>query len=158
MALGRVEELAAEVAEAHGLAVYDVHLGAYRRTQVLRVTIVRPGEQGGASVGDCARVSRELSQMLDAEDPFGHAYTLEVSTPGVERELTRPEHFAWAVGERVYVVASEGADGSCEIEGVLESFDSERRVMMVASQKRCVEIELGTVRTARTKFVFQEGR
>ena len=158
MALDRVEELASEVAQAHGLTIYDVSLGTQRGGQVLRVTLVRPCDDGGVSVGDCALVSRELGQILDAEEPIDSAYRLEVSSPGVERELNRPDHFVWAVGERVHVVYSHEMDTSEEIEGVLESYDPERQVMMVASKKRRVEIELGTVRKARTRFVFQEDR
>ena len=158
MALDRVEELASEVAQGQGLAVYDVLLGTQRGRQVLRVTLVRPGDDSSVSVGDCAAVSRELGQILEVEDLIGGAYTLEVSSPGVERELSRSDHFMWAVGERVHVVYSDDVDTSEEIEGALESYDPEAQVMTVASKKRRVEIGLGTVRKARTRFVFQEER
>lgn len=154
MGLGRLEELAGEVAEAHGLAIYDVRMTTQRGRQIVQVTIVRPGEKGGASIGDCAGVSRELGQLLEVDDPFNHAYVLEVSSPGIERDLKRAEHFGWAVGETVHVVTSEEVDGSKQFEGVLDAFDAESEVLTVATKKRRADIPLRIVRKARTRFVF----
>ena len=154
MGLGRLEEMAGEVAEAHGLAIYDVRMTTQRGRQVVQVTIVRPGDKGGASIGDCTQTARELGQMLEAEDPFDHAYTLEVSSPGIERALRRPEHFGWAVGETVHLVLSEAVEGWEQFEGVLEAFDPETQVISIATGKRRVDIAYGIVRKARTRFVF----
>ncbi len=154
MALLRLEEMAREVAEAHEISVYDVRMTTQRGRQVVQVTILRPGQKGGASIVDCTTVARELGQMLEVDDPFDHAYTLEVSSPGIERELRRPEHFGWAIGETVYLVLSEAVEGWEQYEGVLESFDPESQVITVAAGKRRVDIAYGMVRKARTRFVF----
>jgi ribosome maturation factor RimP len=155
VALDRLEEMARGIAQAHdGLEIYDVRMTTQRGRQVVQVTVLRPGEKGGATIGDCTLVARELGQMLEEEDPFSHAYTLEVSSPGIERDLRRPEHFGWALGETVHIVLSEAVEGWEQYEGILEAFDPESQVITVAAGKRRVDIAYGIVRKARTRFAF----
>ena len=101
----RVRALADRVAAGYGLDVFDVQ---YRREGpglVLRIQLDRPGPaataEGSVSIDDCARVSRALSALLDVEDAVPTAYTLEVSSPGLDRPLRTPEHFRAAIGSRV---------------------------------------------------------
>jgi ribosome maturation factor RimP len=100
------------VARTHGLEVFDVQLRREPIGMVLRVVIDRPDrgrvETPDEAVGieDCQRVSQDLSALLDVEDEFGQQdlgdkYTLEVSSPGLDRPLRTPEHFAGVVGQQV---------------------------------------------------------
>lgn len=97
--LDRLNALANEVALREGCEIYDLEFTPQR---ILRVTIDKtPGPVG---VDDCANVSRGINLMLDVEDIIpGGAYQLEVSSPGLERTLKKPAHFAKAVGQKVVV-------------------------------------------------------
>ena len=101
--LERVRELAASVAAAHGLELFDVTYGRESGRNVLRVVLDRPGPSATAeesvSLEHCARVSEELSAVLDVEDVVPDGYTLEVSSPGLDRPLrTRDDYERFAGG------------------------------------------------------------
>src|SRR5207237_3015254 len=93
----RVRELAARVAGTHGLEIFDVGFRREGRGMVLRVQIDRPGPAATAddsvSVDDCARVSRDLSAMLDVDEVVPGAFTLEVSSPGLDRPLRHTDDY-----------------------------------------------------------------
>ena len=99
------------VAEA-GASIYDVeHSGG-----VLRITVDR---DGGVDIGTIGSLTRKISHLLDEEDPLPGAYTLEVSSPGLERSLRTPEHFAGAVGSLVSLKTRAGVEGDRRVKGVL---------------------------------------
>ena len=83
-----------------GYELVELEYAAGRSSAVVRLFIDRPE---GIRVEDCERVSREVAALLDVEDPIPTAYTLEVSSPGFDRVLRTPAHFARFVGERVFV-------------------------------------------------------
>jgi ribosome maturation factor RimP len=145
--LEKVREIGARVARSYGLELVDVEFtgGAGKQGRNLRVTIERIGESGDRGIGetenpeteagvtldDCANVSREMSTILDVEDPVpGGEYMLEVSSPGLDRKLTRREEFARFVGSRLKVMtheaigATEKSKGNRHFEGRLEKFES----------------------------------
>ena len=98
--LEKVRRIAAPLAAQEGMELVDVELGGFGGRQALRLFIDRPG---GVSLDDCTSVSRALSAALDVEDPIQGAYDLEVSSPGLDRPLRTPEHFARFAGQRVRV-------------------------------------------------------
>lgn len=81
--------------------------------------------EGGVTIDHCEEVSRALSDFLDMHDPIPHAYTLEVSSPGLERPLTKKEHFQRFQGEKVKVKTGEVIEGSKKFSGVLQSAGSD---------------------------------
>jgi len=87
--------------QASGFEIVELEFAG--SAAVLRVFIDGPE---GIGVDDCARVSRQLSTILDVEDPIAGNYTLEVSSPGIDRPLVKPEHFVEAIGETVRVQTS----------------------------------------------------
>src|SRR5580658_7568059 len=87
---------------------------------VLRVFIDRPE---GVGLDDCERASHELSALLDVEDPVPVAYTLEVSSPGLDRVLRTPAHFQRFVGERIWLELRAARDGRRRYTGRLEALD-----------------------------------
>jgi ribosome maturation factor RimP len=95
-----VEAITARVAADRGLEVVEVQVQAGRRGGVVRVFVDRPG---GVGVDDLSAVSQELSIVLDAEDPIPGAYTLEVSSPGLDRPLKTEADFHRVQGQRVTV-------------------------------------------------------
>ncbi len=81
--------------------------------------------EGGVTIEHCEEVSRALSDFLDTHDPITHAYTLEVSSPGLERPLTKKEHFQRFQGEKVKVKTFEAIEGSRKFSGVLRRAGSD---------------------------------
>jgi ribosome maturation factor RimP len=116
-------DILAPSVSALGLELVDLEL----RAGLLRVVVDRPG---GVDLEAIASATRAVSEVLDGHDPFpGHRYTLEVSSPGVERPLKTPAHFARAVGETVTVRTVSGAPGDRRLRGRLAEADGEGIVL-----------------------------
>jgi len=117
--LNTIREIAGRVATAHGVEVVEVELrGGKART--LRITIDKPE---GVTHEDCANVSREVSTILDVEDAVqGPSYTLEVSSPGLDRPLKRAEDYQRFTGSRLKLTTREPINGNRHFEARLQSF------------------------------------
>lgn len=96
----KLTELAERVAGHKGLKVYDLELFGSGRGKTLRIFIDRADSEK-VSLDDCSEFSKALSLMLDVEDPIDGTYNLEVSSPGIERELKKPWHYEQSVGKSV---------------------------------------------------------
>ena len=118
----KVEELVSPILEDMGLELYEVSFHPAGNRSVLRVFIDRP--EGGITLTECAEVSRELSAVLDVEDPIPSSYTLEVSSPGATRRLRNERDFERAVGKLVLVETVEAVDGKRRFVGRLVAFES----------------------------------
>ncbi len=118
-----MRRLAERVAGSCGLNIFDVQFRREAGGMVLRVRVDRPGPAATAeqsvSVEDCARVSRDLSALLDVEDVVPIAYTLEVSSPGLDRPLRGQDDFRRFAGRRAKVVMREPVDGQTFFKGIL---------------------------------------
>lgn len=91
------------------------------RRALVRVYIDKPD---GVTLDDCKRVSHQLSGLLDVEDPVRGSYTLEVSSPGLDRPLLRPEHFERCAGQEVRVRLTQPVDGRRNFTGELKGLDA----------------------------------
>ena len=151
----RVREIAERVAASSGLEVVEVEFLGGGKARMLRVFLDKPAAGGGLSSGstegiahdarhegvtheDCANFSREFGTVLDVEDAVpGGAYTLEVSSPGLDRKLTKASDFARFVGSRVKLMTRQPIDHNRHFEGRLESFENDRLTLdlSVASHK-----------------------
>jgi ribosome maturation factor RimP len=150
-AAGAADQLAgllAPVVTAQGMDLEDIRVSAAGRRRLLRVVV---DADGGVSLDDIAVVSRELSAALDAADAMGAApYTLEVSSPGVDRPLTQPRHWRRNIGRRVVaplVAGSAGPAGSAASAGeVLEG-------RIVAADEHVVTVD---VAGHRSEYGYEE--
>ena len=119
----QVRALADRVAASYGLDIFDVQFRREGQGLVLRVQIDRPGPSATAeesvSVDDCARISRDLSAILDVEDVVPDAYTLEVSSPGLDRPLRNTDDYRRFSGRRAKLVMREAVDGQKYFKGRL---------------------------------------
>jgi ribosome maturation factor RimP len=132
--LEHIQQIAGRVAGTHGVELVDVELRGGGKARMLRVTIDKPE---GVTHEDCANVSRELSTILDVEDAVpGGSYTLEVSSPGLERKLVKPEDFRRFLGERVKLMTREPVNGNRHFEGHLESLNEDRVTLETVSGKK----------------------
>ena len=132
------------VVEATGFEL--VHLELVTGSQaVLRLYIDAPG---GVEVDDCEQVSREVSALLDVEDPLPGSYHLEVSSPGLDRPLTKPAHFERFAGEEVRVWLREPLEGGRrKFKGVLRAHD--QGCIRVAVDDGELELPLGDIEIVR---------
>jgi len=132
---------------ALGLDVYDVELVVGGPARTLRLTVTRPG---GVDIESITAVTQAVSPIVDRTATISGSYLLEVSSPGIERPLRRPEHYASALGEEVSVKFHTSA-GPRRVRGVLRSVDCVSCV--VATQEGDEEtIALSDVTQARTVF------
>src|ERR1700730_3838204 len=88
--ISRIEEIAGRVAQAEGIEIVEIELKGGGKNQFLRISIDRPE---GVTQSDCEKISREVGDILDADDLIPAHYTLEVSSPGVERKLLKMKDF-----------------------------------------------------------------
>ena len=118
-------ELLDPVAEAAGYEIVRLRLIGGSETRRLQIMAERASD-GDMVVEDCARLSRALSEVLDAADPISGEYTLEVSSPGVDRPLTRPKDFAAYEGYEVKLELDRLAEGRKRFRGVLAGLDGDQ--------------------------------
>ncbi len=116
------EKLALPVAEGMGLQLWDVRFEKEGGTWYLRYLI---DKESGVNIDDCERFSRAVDKLLDEADPIDQSYCLEVSSPGVERELSRPGHFEQYMGSKVTVRFIRPVQGARDWVGSLVKADGE---------------------------------
>lgn len=165
--LERVRALAGRVATSYGLEVFDVQWRRESSGWVLRVILDRPAppdggpeplDAPGVTIADCQRVSEDLSALLDVEeegiaDLVGdRPYTLEVSSPGLDRPLRHEGDYRRFTGRRAKIVVSEAVDGQTHLEGrlagivdgcvVLEQGQRVHRIPLAAIVRGRLDVEL----------------
>lgn len=114
-----VRELCLPVCDELGLILWDVEYVKEGADYTLRITI---DSEEGVTIDDCERMTRAIDPILDEDDPIENSYRLEVSSPGVERTLTRPEHFEAMEGAEVEVKLFAPVDGSKTHRGILSGY------------------------------------
>jgi len=145
--LDRVREIAERVAASSGLEVVEVEFRGSGKARMLRVFLDKPGfgksgatsgdPLAGVTHGDCANFSREFGTILDVEEVVPGSYTLEVSSPGLDRKLTKSAEFERFVGSRMKLTTRNPVNNNRFFEGRLESFRDGRLILdlSVASKK-----------------------
>jgi ribosome maturation factor RimP len=140
----QVRAIAAPLCAERDLELYDVE----HERGTMRVLVDR---SGGVDLGTLAEVNKALSRALDEHDPVAGHYTLEVSSPGLERPLRRPEHFEAVLGETVKVKTRPGTEGDRRVNGRLVAADAEGiDVETPAGEHR--RISYDDIASARTVF------
>lgn len=132
--------------ERLGFELVELEYGPGRAHGLLRVFLDR---EAGVTIDDCTRVSRELSALLDIEDPIPTAYRLEVSSPGFDRVLRTPTHFGRFLGSRVFVELKEPREGRRRYTGTLLTVDGAGIALEVDREQVAVAFdEIGKARLA----------
>jgi ribosome maturation factor RimP len=132
----QVRAIAERVAASSGLELVEVELRGGGKARMLRIVIDKPAA-GGVTHEDCANLSREVGTILDIEDVMpGSSYTLEVSSPGLDRKLVRPADFERFTGSRVKLTTRNPVNGNRHFEGRLESFSQGRLTLDVSKAKK----------------------
>jgi ribosome maturation factor RimP len=145
----KVREIAERVAASEGLEIVEVQLLGGGGARVLRIFIDKPE---GVTHADCETVSQNVGTILDVEDVIpGAHYTLEVSSPGVERKLTKPRDFERFVGKKVKVALRQPVENQRSWTGTLTSF-AEGVLTLEPAPGRNIQVPLDQVEKANLKF------
>lgn len=141
------DELAA-VAESAGVELAHVEF----KGGVLRLVLDRP--DGGVSVDDCATVSRQVSALLDVVDFGPTRYVLEVTSPGLDRPIYRPEDYGRFIGRLARVTVADSEGGARTLVGRLEAYDPNRQVVRLreAERQELLELPLASISKARLEI------
>ena len=147
--LQRINELTEHSAKDTGIEIAEVQLKGAGKARLLRVYIDKPG---GVTHGDCQLISERLGALLDAEDAIpDDSYTLEVSSPGVERKLSKVRDFERVAGQKVRVAVKEAIDGQLRFEGkVVRCTDG--LLVLEMQPGLSAEIPLDRIQKANLKF------
>lgn len=144
-----LEKLALPVCERHGVYIYNTEYKKEGSEYYLRLFI---DKDGGITIEDCENVSREISPMLDDLTFIKDAYIFEVSSPGIDRVLSRPWHFEKVMGQEIDIKLFAAIDGKKEISGVLKAY-SDGEITVVANDKEII-IEKGKAASVKLAFKF----
>ncbi|WP_219836700.1 ribosome maturation factor RimP [Paenibacillus sp. R14(2021)] len=144
-----VEEMVKPFLDENGFELVDVEYVKEGSNWFLRVYV---DKEGNIDIDECGRISEYLSEKLDENDPIAEAYFLEVSSPGAERPLKKPEDVTKSVGKHVFVTTYEPIGGLKEFEGTLLSFDGDEIVIEIGKKKHIIPYP--KVASARLAIVF----
>jgi ribosome maturation factor RimP len=155
--LEQIRAIAERVAAARGLEVWDIQSRRETVGHVVRVFIDRPGPSASpddsVSIEDCEQVNREIGTILDVEDPLPFAYTLEVSSPGLDRPLRKVADYERFVGRLAKVVVSEPVDKQKAFEGHLRGVDGDV-VLLEALNGRLHRLPVRLITRGRLEVEF----
>jgi ribosome maturation factor RimP len=141
----RVREVIEPVIKSLGVELENIEFGKMQGKLLLRIFI---DKQGGVTIGDCELVSREIEAVLDVEDPIPCSYILEVSSPGLDRPLRRPEDFKRFSGKTVRVITHNPVDNQTFFVGeIIEAGDVD--VVLLLPKDRKVTITYENISRAR---------
>ena len=163
-AVERIRQAAIPLASSHGLTLFDLQFRRESIGWVLRVTVDRPWQEPdgpdrpdqAVGIEDCARMSHDLGTLLDVDDDLGAAlereYTLEVSSPGLDRPLREEADYRRFIGRLAKIVTSEAVEGQTSFAVRLSGFDAGD--ILLTEGRRVHRVPFGKVRRARLEVEF----
>ncbi len=148
----KARKLAAKIVKAEGLELFDIAFNKQGQRWMLRIYI---DKEGGVNLDDCERVSNQLSTELDVEDFIQHSYTLEVSSPGLDRPLLSEQDYSKYSGKKVRIRTYEPIDGQRKFKGRLISCADgivSIEVDAAKNEKKKIMIPHGSIASARLEI------
>ena len=149
----RISEVVSPILWALGLELVDVLCVGQGARSIVRVYIDKPG---GITVEDCGRAHLAIGSALDVADPFPHAYTLEVSSPGLDRAFKRIQDYRRALGKQVSVKLRQPINGQWRVVGELAEVNEQGIIVVVSDSRpeRTVILEFDSIAEARRVVTF----
>lgn len=144
----KIAEIAGRVAASEGIEVVETQVLGGGKARLVRIYIDKPE---GVSHADCERMSKDVGTILDVEDVVPGSYTLEISSPGVERKLSLPRDFERFIGQKAKIVLREPVENSRHWQGVLAAF-SDGLVTLEPAAGKTIRFPLAQVEKANLKF------
>ncbi|MCX7556748.1 ribosome maturation factor RimP [Xanthomonadaceae bacterium JHOS43] len=148
-----IEALLAPVIESLGLELLGLEFRPGVGNALLRLYIDAPEREGGVTLDDCEAVSRQVSAIMDVNDPIDSHYTLEVSSPGVDRPLFKPAHFARFIGESAKIALEFPQDGRRRFQGRILAVDGD--VVTIEQDGQPVALSCSAMQKAKLVPVFE---
>jgi ribosome maturation factor RimP len=145
-AAARIERMIAPALDDMGYELVRVQLSGGTQHSRLQIMAER-ADQVGMTVDDCAEISRAVSALLDVEDPIGGSYDLEVSSPGIDRPLTRPQDFARFAGHQAKVETRQVIDGRRRFRGLLKGIED--GCALLEMEGETVKLPVGEIEKAK---------
>ena len=147
----KIEAVVAPILEERQLTLVEVEFRAAGKRWLLRIFI---DKEGGVTIDDCEFVSRELSRVLDVEDPIEHAYTLEVSSPGLTRALKKREDFVRYRGKTCRIITRQEVEGKNEFIGKI--VDTTGEDVVIQEKIDMFTIPICAIKKAHLEFDIEE--
>ena len=153
----RIREIAARVAGTYGLLIDEVVMRREGGSDVLRIVLDRPGPAAtpdeSVSITDCERVSEEISTILDVEDLLPDTYTLEVSSPGLDRPLRSASDYVRFAGRLAKIVTRQPVNRQTAFAGRLRGMEGDD-VLFENEGGKLIRLPIGTISRARLEVEF----
>ena len=146
--LSKIEAIAERVAEPEGIEIVEIELKGGGKNRFLRISIDKPD---GVTHGDCELISHQVGTILDVEDVVPGAYTLEVSSPGVERKLQKYKDFERFIGKKIKAILREPVENSRRWEGTLASC-ADGLINLEVAEGKTIQFPFDQVEKANLKF------
>ncbi len=150
--IDRLKEVISPILWTLGLELIDVVCVGRGPRSVVRVLVDKPG---GVTITDCEQAHKALGPALDVADPFPHAYTLEVSSPGLDRPFQRTQDYQRAIGKQVNLKLRQPLEGQWRITGELMQVDEALVVLEVGTHRAPLAIQLSRESIAEAKLVVK---
>ncbi|WP_460272991.1 ribosome maturation factor RimP [Celeribacter sp. ULVN23_4] len=150
----RMAEIVGPVIEGMGFELVRVRLMSSTKSKTLQIMAERP--EGGIEVDECAEISTAVSAILDVEDPIEDEYTLEVSSPGIDRPLTRLKDFATFEGYEAKIETTEMIDGRRRFKGMLAGVEGDEVLLTLDEQGEEVTVGLNFDWLSDAKLVLTD--
>ncbi len=150
--IDRLHEVISPILWTLGLELIDVVCVGRGPRSVVRVLVDKPG---GVTITDCEQAHKALGPALDVADPFPHAYTLEVSSPGLDRPFQRTQDYQRAIGKQVNLKLRQPLEGQWRITGELKQVDEALVVLEIGTDRAPQAIQLSRESIAEAKLVVK---
>lgn len=144
----RIESLVEALLKAEGLELVDLEFRKEARGWVLRIFMDKPG---GVTLDDCSDLSREIGDQIEVNDLIPHSYTLEVSSPGLDRPLKKEKDFLRSIGKLIQISTNIPLEGRTFFKGILLDFQVSG-ALRLAENKKIWEIPVDHITKARLVF------
>ena len=148
-----VWEIAEPIAKELGLILWDVKFQKEGANWYLRIII---DKVGGVGIDDCVAMNDALDAPLDEADPIDQSYNLQISSPGIERDLKNPMHYMACIGWDVEVKLFAALDGRKTVKGILADYDEENGIFTIDENGTALTLEKGLVSKIKTVYDFED--
>ncbi len=150
--IDRLHEVISPILWTLGLELIDVVCVGRGPRSVVRVLVDKPG---GVTITDCEQAHKALGPALDVADPFPHAYTLEISSPGLDRPFQRTQDYQRAIGKQVNLKLRQPLEGQWRITGELKQVDEALVVLEIGTHRSPQAVQLSRESIAEAKLVVK---
>ena len=145
----KLEQIAIRACELRGVSLYDLEVKTAAKGLIVLVYVTTPN---GVTVGNCQKVSKLIADVLEVEDLLEEKYFLEVSSPGIERDLKLKKHYDSAIGELAKITYNNGEENCTVIGKILEILPD---VVKLEVESEEIEISFSSIKKAKTYFDFK---